>query len=394
MILRREDIWRQDQGPRIAIVAGEASGDRLGAGLMDALETRLGSCSFAGAGGAAMQSRGLRPLVGFDRLQVNGITDPLVRLPELLGIQRRLGDAFAAHPPDVFVGVDFNVFNLRLARRMKRCGFPLVHYVSPSVYAWRRGRVRSLARSVDMLLTLFPFEAQFYQGQDLQVVYVGHPLADEIDDAASGEEARAQAKDQLQIGPGKCVAVLPGSRLSEVRHLAPAFFETARVVADKHGPVSFVVPCPTEPIRRWLAENAHLHAGLDLTSYAGDGRLALTACNAALVKSGTSTLEAMLLGRPMVVGYKLGGFNYQVLKRLVRTPYIALPNILAGEALVPEFIQDELQAQPMAKKISALLDKDTGYPEYLRSYAALRAELRRNANWRAADAVAGWLTDR
>ena len=388
-------VWTNEGGPRIAIVAGEPSGDRLGAGLMSALRERFPDCVFAGVGGEAMAAQGLRTLVGLERLAVNGFSEPLRRLPELLGILRGLQRAFVSEPPDVFVGVDFNVFNLLLEAYLKRRHIPTVHYVSPSVYAWRRGRVRRVARSADMLLTLFPFEAAFYQHVALQVVYVGHPLADEIAPDAVPEAARKAACAALDIPPQHdCVALLPGSRISEVRHMAPIFFAAAREIARLRGEVTFVVPCVRPEVGQWLEQHAGQAAGLNVVSYAGDARQALTACHGALVKSGTSTLEAMLLRRPMVVSYKLGELSYQLIRRMVRTPHIALPNILAGAPLVPEFIQHDAHPDRLAKNLCELLDNRQANPEYLSAFAALHSELRQGANDRAADAVAGWLVDR
>ena len=388
-------IWPRDTGPRVAIVAGEASGDRLGAGLMAALRARHPNCAFAGVGGEAMAAQGLRSLVPLERLAVNGLVDPLRRLPELLGILRNLQRTFSVQRPDVFVGVDFNVFNLLLEARLKRAGVPTVHYVSPSVYAWRRGRVRRVARSADMLLALFPFESAFYQGLPLQVVYVGHPMADAIAPDAGSSAARHASATALGVPrEDECVALLPGSRLSEVRLLAPVFFAAARAIASARRRVTFVVPCVRPEIRQWLDQHADLYAGLGVVVYAGDARDALTACHAALVKSGTSTLEAMLLRRPMVVSYKLGEFSYQVLRRMVRTPFIALPNILAGRELVPELIQHEAQPGKLAKKVCDLLDKSQDNPEYLATFAVLHDRLRQGADNRAAEAVAGWFSER
>lgn len=362
---------------------------------MAALRERYPDCAFAGVGGEAMAAQGLHSLVPLERLAVNGLVDPLRRLPELLGILRYLQRTFVGQRPDVFVGVDFNVFNLILEARLKRMGVPTVHYVSPSVYAWRRGRVRRVARSADMLLALFPFEPAFYEELPLPVVYVGHPMADAIAPDAGSSAARHASAMALGIPhDNECVALLPGSRLSEVRLLAPVFFAAARAVAGIRGRVTFVVPCVRPEIGRWLEQHADLYQGLDVVVYAGDARDALTACHVALVKAGTSTLEAMLLRRPMVVSYKLGEFSYQVLRHLVRTPFIALPNILAGGELVPEFIQHEAQPGKLGKKICELLDNSQDNPEYLTTFAVLHDTLRQGADSRAAEAVASWFPDR
>ena len=361
---------------------------------MQALRKSYPNCAFVGAGGEAMVAEGLRTLVSPDRLAVNGFVDPLRRLPELFSILRELQSAFVEQPPDVFVGVDFNVFNLLLERHLKQREISTVHYVSPSVYAWRRGRVRRVARSADMLLALYPFEAPYYQGLGLPVVYVGHPLADEIDPDAGSEEARQMACESLGLtGGSECIALLPGSRLSEVRQMAPIFLAAACEIAATRGEVDFVIPCVRPEINQWIDEHRADYPDIDIVTYAGDARVALTACHGALVKSGTGTLEAMLLRRPMVVSYKLGELSYQLIRRMVRTAHFALPNILAGRRLVPELIQGDAEPRELAKKLCALLDKRQANPEYLAVFATLHAKLRQGANDRAAQAVAMWLPD-
>ena len=376
---------------RIGIVAGEASGDNLGAGLMGALKRRYPGCTFIGIGGDRMLEKGLHSLFGMDRLAVNGFIDPIKRLPELWTILRSLVRTFTADPPQVFVGVDFNVFNLLLERMLKRRGVPTVHYVSPSVYAWRRGRVRRISRSADMLLTLYPFEPALYAAVAVEAVFVGHPLADEITLGAGDAEAARHARDCLGVNPDACcIAVLPGSRMSEVRLLADSFLSAAAIVARDRPSSVFVVPCVRPEIARWLDTRLHEYPGLNVVVYRGDARLALTACEGALIKSGTGTLEAMLLGRPMVVSYKLGELTYQLVRRLLRTPFIALPNILAGEELVPELLQHEATPEALAEKLLAQLDKARREPEYLARFTDLHRQLAKGANEHAADAVARW----
>ena len=378
----------------IGIVAGEASGDALGAGLMAALRTRHPQCTFVGIGGSRMLEQGLKSLVPMDRLAMNGFVDPIKRLPELVRILRLLIRTFTENPPQVFVGVDFNVFNLLLERCLKRRHIPTVHYVSPSVYAWRRGRVKRISRSADMLLTLYPFEPIFYQAVPVKAVFVGHPLADEIDLNAGREEAARGARERLGVNPdARCIALLPGSRMSEVRLLADAFLGAAVIIARELPTSVFVVPCLRPEIAEWLDASLSRYPGLSVVPYVGDARLALTACEGALVKSGTGTLEAMLLGRPMVVSYKLGELSYRLIRRLLHTRFIALPNILAGEELVPELLQHAATPEALAENLLAQLDKAHREPEYLVRFADLHQQLRRGADERAADAVAGWLDE-
>ncbi|HEX7036857.1 MAG TPA: lipid-A-disaccharide synthase [Pseudomonadales bacterium] len=380
---------------RIGMLAGEASGDNLGRGLIAALKRRYPDARFVGVGGPGMIAEGLESLVPMDRLAVNGFVDPARRLPELLGILHRLLDRYRAEPPDLFVGVDFNVFNLLLERRLKRRGVPTVHYVSPSVYAWRRGRVRRVARAADVLLTLFPFEPAFYEGTPVRAVYVGHPLADAIDPDAGSDAARRGAREALGLPVGgTLVALLPGSRLSEIRLLGRTFLEAARRIAGARPGTRFVVPCVRPAIRAWFDGARAEFADLDLTAYDGNARLALTACDGALVKSGTSTLEAMLLRRPMVVSYRLGPISYRIVRRLLRTPYVALPNILAGRELVPELLQDRATPHALAEEMLAALDKAQADPEYFRELERLHRVLRRDADTRAAEAVSELLETR
>jgi lipid-A-disaccharide synthase len=376
----------------VAIVAGEASGDSLGAGLMAELRARYPRIRFVGIGGPGMEAQGLDSLVPMDRLSVNGFAEPIRRLPEFIGILRRLLRLFAAERPDVLVGVDFNVFNLILERRARRLGIATVHYVSPSVYAWRRGRVRRVARAADMLLALYPFEPDLYAGSPVRAVFVGHPLADAIGLQDGTEAARVAARSALGLSTtGLVVALLPGSRMSEIRMLGDTFLAAADRLSGRWPGVQFVVPCLRPAISDWLEQVRPSYPTLALHGYQGNARQALAACDVALVKSGTSTLEAMLLRRPMVVSYRLGPLTYRIVRRMLRTPFVALPNILAGRALVPELLQDAATPQALADALVLELDKARAEPEYLAQFERLHQKLRRHADARAAEAVASWL---
>ncbi|MAT82715.1 MAG: lipid-A-disaccharide synthase [Gammaproteobacteria bacterium] len=378
----------------IGILAGEASGDNLGRGLMAALKARHGDVRFVGVGGPGMAAEGLESLAGMDELAVNGFVDPIRRLPALLRLLRHLIRRFDAEQPAVFVGVDFNVFNLLLERRLKRRGIPTVHYVSPSVYAWRRGRIRRIARAADMLLTLYPFEPELYRGTPVRAVYVGHPLADAIAPDDGGAAGRLAARQRLALpAEATVIALLPGSRMSEVRLMGPVFLDAAERIAAERPGCRFVVPCVRPAIDGWLRAALAARPALPLTTYQGDAREALTACDAALVKSGTSTLEAMLLRRPMVVSYRLGALTYRLVRGLLRTPHVALPNILAGRRLVPELLQDEATPAALATTLLAELDKSRSDPEYLQAFARLHGLLRRDADAGAADAVSTFLVN-
>ncbi len=380
----------------IGILAGEPSGDRLGAGLMRALrEGCAGPVRFIGIGGPLMLAEGLECLVPMERLAVNGFVEPVRRLPDLIRILRLLLDRFRREPPDAFIGVDFNVFNFLLERLLKRRGVGTVHYVSPSVYAWRRGRIRRIARSTDLLLTLYPFEPAFYEASPVEAVFVGHPLADEISPDMADAAHRSLARQALGL-PARMpvVAVLPGSRSSEVKLMGPGFLEACALIQARLDGVCFVVPCLRPVIRERMEALCREHPDLRVYLYDGNARQALTACDAALVKSGTSTLEAMLLHRPMVVSYRLGELTYQLVSRLLRTPYVALPNILAGEELVPELLQHDATPAALAENLLAELERTTRDVEYLARFEALHRSLRQEADTRAAHAVLDWLERR
>jgi len=381
----------------LGILAGEPSGDRLGAGLMAAIRRQHGAdVRFVGIGGPLMVDQGLEVLFDMERLSVNGFIEPVKRLPDLVRILRSLLATFEEIQPDAFIGVDFNVFNFLLERLLKRRGVRTAHYVSPSVYAWRRGRVRRIAASTDLLLVLYPFEPAFYADSSVEAVFVGHPLADEIPFELSGPLERQQVRETLGLSSeGTVVAVLPGSRMSEVRLLGPGFLDACELISNReNGRVSFVIPCLREEIRVLLETLLKDHPDLAVTLYPGDARRALTACDVALVKSGTSTLEAMLLHRPMVVSYRMGELTYQLVRRLLRTPYVALPNILQGSELVPELLQHAATPAALAEKLLDQLDNRAGNAEYLSQFEALHRTLRRGADERAAEAVLQWLERR
>ena len=372
----------------IGIVAGEPSGDRLGAGLMLALARRIDGVRFVGVGGEAMRSAGLEPLADMDALAVNGFTEPLIKLPGLarllLGLRRRL----LAERPAAFIGVDFNVFNLLLEGQLKRSGVPAAHYVSPSVYAWRRGRVRRIGRSADLLLALFPFEPAFYRGTGLEVAFVGHPLADAIGLEEGSEASRSAARSALGIGEGQpVIALLPGSRAGELKQHLDLFLDAAALLADRLDDAAFLMPCARTDFAPRLERAAAARPGLSVRICQGGARQALTACDGAIVKSGTSTLEAMLLRRPMVVAYRLGRLSHALARLLVHTEFVALPNLLAGRELVPERLQGEATPKKLADALCHQLDNPALRAETMQAFAMLHLELRRDADERAADAV-------
>ncbi|KFJ91190.1 lipid-A-disaccharide synthase [Pseudomonas sp. 1-7] len=365
---------------RVALVAGEASGDILGCGLMQAIKQRHPDAEFIGVGGARMEAEGLKSFFPMERLAVMGLVEVLGRLFELLRRRRQLARELIAAKPDVFIGIDAPDFNLGLELKLRRAGIKTVHYVSPSVWAWRQKRVLKIREACDLMLTLFPFEAQFYDEHQVPVRFVGHPLADAIPLQADRATARATL-DLPQDEP--VVALMPGSRGGEVARLGELFLDAAiRLRALRPG-IHFLLPCAT-PERREQLEQMLAGRDLPLTLLNGHSHEALAACDAVLIASGTATLEALLYKRPMVVAYRVAPLTYRILKRLVRSPYISLPNLLAQRLLVPELIQDAATPEALAQAVAPLID---GGQVQTEGFDLIHRTLRRDASVSAADAV-------
>ncbi|MCP9338106.1 lipid-A-disaccharide synthase [Stutzerimonas xanthomarina] len=364
----------------VALVAGEASGDILGAGLMQALRAQHPDVAFVGVGGPRMEAQGLVSYFPQERLAVMGLVEVLGRLPELLARRKRLLKTLLDVRPDVFIGIDAPDFNLDLALKLRRAGIKTVHYVSPSVWAWRQKRVLKIRDACDLMLTLFPFEAKFYDDHQVAVRFVGHPLADTIPLVSD----RAAARDMLNLPQeGLIVALMPGSRGGEVGRLGELFLAAADRLRSMRPGIRFVVPCAS-PERRAQLEQMLIGRDLPLTLLDGRSHEALAACNAVLIASGTATLEALLYKRPMVVAYSVAPLTFRVLKRLVKSPYVALPNLLAQRLLVPELLQDAATPDAMAQLLSPLLDNGDRQTE---GFDAIHRTLRCDASSQAADAV-------
>ncbi|MGE6659507.1 lipid-A-disaccharide synthase [Pseudomonas sp. NPDC077408] len=364
----------------VALVAGEASGDILGAGLMQALKAQHANVEFIGVGGPRMEAQGLESYFPQERLAVMGLVEVLGRLPELLRRRKRLLQTLLGVRPDVFIGIDAPDFNLDLALKLRRAGIKTVHYVSPSVWAWRQKRVLKIRDACDLMLTLFPFEAKFYDAHQVAVRFVGHPLADTIPLVSD----RAAARTTLGLPQeGLIVALMPGSRGGEVGRLGELFLAAADRLRSMRPGIRFVVPCAS-PERRAQLEQMLIGRDLPLTLLDGHSHEALAACNAVLIASGTATLEALLYKRPMVVAYSVSPLTFRVLKRLVKSPYVALPNLLAQRLLVPELLQDAATPDAMAQLLSPLLDNGDSQTE---GFDAIHRTLRCDASSQAADAV-------
>jgi len=372
------------RAPRVVIVAGEASGDQLGAALMTALRRQWPGVQFAGIAGPLMKAAGCECWQGAEELAVMGLFEIIPHLPRLLRIRRQLLRRVRADPPAVYIGVDYKEFNLSVARRLKAAGIRTVQYVSPQVWAWRERRVHRMAAACDLLLCLLPFEPPFYAKFGVRAQFVGHPLADQI----PLDVDRAAARAQLGLAPGvPVVALLPGSRRGEVSRLGADFIAAARQFSLLEPQAQFVAPMATPAVQALFERAGARAAGIRLV--AGQSRTVLQAADVALVASGTATLEALLCRCPMVVAYRLGALTAWLLRtlRLVRLPYFSLPNLLAGEALVPEFFQQAVQGATLATALRSQLRDGAQRQRLTQRFRAIHETLRQDGAAQAAAAV-------
>jgi len=335
---------------KIGIVAGEASGDILGAQLIKALKVEYPDLEFIGIAGPRMQSEGASSWYSMEKLAVRGYVEVLKRYRELIGIRHSLRERLLKERPAMFIGIDAPDFNLDLERALKVAGIPTVHYVSPSIWAWRGERIKKIKGSIDQMLTIFPFEPAIYEREGIAATYVGHPTADTIPQASQRDNARIQ----LRIPPGeKIIALLPGSRQTELDYHAALFIETARVLLERFPAARFLVPLATRETREQFdTARYRLNAqDLPIQILFGHANLALAAADVALVASGTATLEAAMLGCPHVIAYRMSPTTYRIMKKKAYLPYVGLPNILAGEWLVPELLQDDATPENLAQAL-------------------------------------------
>ncbi|MBU6949922.1 lipid-A-disaccharide synthase [Hahella sp. HN01] len=370
---------------RIGIVAGEASGDLLGAGLMQELKALYPQATFEGIGGERMLKEGFNTFFQMERLSIMGLVEVLGRLPELLAMRRRIVEHFTANPPDLFLGIDSPDFTIGIELKLRQAGIKTAHYVSPSVWAWRQNRVFKIAKAVDLMLTLLPFEARFYREHNVPVKFVGHPLAEIIplhpDKVAMRHELGTDAS-------GEVVAVLPGSRGGEVSRLGPTFIETIAWLHQRRPDIRFLIPAANQARRAQIEQQLQSHGGrLPVTLIDQHSRECMMAADAILLASGTATLEAMLVKRPMVVAYKLATLSYWIMRRLLKAKYISLPNLLADRALVPELIQHD--ATPSKLGGALLKELDVERRRSLEGeFEGLHKLIRQNASVVAAQAIA------
>lgn len=376
---------------RVALVAGEASGDLLGSHLLEALRASLPHLDAYGIGGPKMQSAGLESWYPMEWFAVRGYVEVLKSLPRLLRIRRELKRRLLADPPDLFIGIDAPDFNLDLEVALRGAGIPTVHYVSPSIWAWRGERIHKIRRAASKVLALFPFEPALYEKAGVPVAYVGHPLADELPEHPDREAAR----EQMRLSAKQTViALLPGSRQSEVRQLGELFVATAKLVQAQVPNAHFLVPLVSRQTRLIFEEAIYHQQGeaLPITILFGHAHMAMTAADAVLVASGTATLEAALLKRAMVVTYRMPRISAWIMKRKGYLPYVGLPNILAGEWVVPEILLDDATPDNLAQAlVNQLHDKEIRN-RLERRFLEIHRSLKQGTAARAVEAILPLLT--
>lgn len=373
--------------PRIALIAGEISGDILGAAIAASIKARSPQARLYGVAGPRMVAAGVEAIASIDVLSVMGLAEVLRELPRLLRFRRQLVERLLADRPDVVVGIDAPDFNLGLERRLRECGLKTVHVVSPTVWAWRSGRVKGIARAVDRMLCLYPFEPRWYARHAVQADYVGHPLADELDDSVDTATARAQLG---LAAAGPVLTLMPGSRHGETQRLAVPFAQTAAWLAERLPGLRVLTPVAKPALRDEIAQAIVTHAPkVGWTLLDGDSRTAMRAADAVLLASGTATLECLLLGRPMVVAYRTSALTAFLMRQmgLLKTRHVSLPNILLDDEFVPELLQEAATPERMGGELLKLINDPAARARQLDAFGGVRNELRRNAADRSAGAI-------
>jgi lipid-A-disaccharide synthase len=370
--------------PVFAMVAGEASGDMLGADLIRALKKQFPKAIFEGIGGPKMQAEGFQSLFQMDRLSVMGFVEPLKRLPELLSMRRTVIKRYLENKPAAFIGIDSPDFNANIEFKLHQAGVKTVHYVSPSVWAWRQGRIKKIKKSVDLMLCLLPFEAEFYEQHQVPVRFVGHPLAGQL---ASQPDTQA-ARQQLSLDSDRPVlCIMPGSRAGEVDMMSEVFLDTAQSVVASVAGLQLVIPAANNARYAQLKDILATRPELEISLILQQSHTAMAASDAVLLASGTTALEAMLLKKPMVVSYKLGALTYKLVSPFIKTPFVSIPNLLANKMLVPELIQDQAKASHLATAVLNALDK-AKRPALVACFDELHQQLAVESGVIAASAIA------
>lgn len=379
-------LFEPGTGPKIAIVVGEASGDQLGAALIEAILVRIPNARIAGIAGPKMISLGARSVGKMETLSVGGLVEVVRHLPSILGLRRRLLNALKAERPDLYIGIDAPDFNLGVERQLKRAGITTMHYVSPSIWAWRPSRIRKIRAAVDHMLLLFPFETPIYQQSGVAATYVGHPLADRFPVRPNQDAQR----ERLNIRSGRQVlSILPGSRLRELTSLAPLFIATAKLLHARYPDLLLLVPFVSRETRAIFEQEIWRQEAQELPWHLmfGHAHEAMIASDVVLLASGTATLEAMLAKRPMVVAYRMAALTYRLIRRKFLLPYVSLPNIVAGRFLVPEFLQEAATADHLTQALSNYLDDKRLSLALSDEFLHLHETLRCDAASRAADVI-------
>lgn len=373
----------------VALVAGETSGDILGAGLICALRKLHPNIQFIGIAGPKMQAEGCQAWYEMDELSVMGIVEVLGRLRRILSIRQDITKRLIALKPDVFIGIDAPDFNLSLEGRLKQAGIKTIHYVSPSVWAWKQKRVFKIKRNTNLILVFLPFEKAFYDKFDVPCRFIGHKMADDIPLIPDQFAMRQQLGIPLN---SRCLALLPGSRHAEVTLLSAPFLQAAQLLEQRFPDLHIVVPLANAKRRQEFEQiKAQIAPNLKVQLFDGQAREAMIASNAAILASGTVALECMLAKCPMVVGYKMKAFTFWLAKKLIKTPYVSLPNILAGKAIVPELLQHDCTPENIANHVIPLLESDN--TELKATFLSLHKQIRCNADEQAAQAVLDVLED-
>ncbi|MFA7243401.1 MAG: lipid-A-disaccharide synthase [Sulfuricellaceae bacterium] len=387
-----QQIFAPDSARKVVIgmVAGEASGDMLGAHLIEAFKQHLPDVEFVGIGGPKMIAAGMRTLFPMEKLAVRGYIEVLRHFFEILAIRRKLIRYFKRNPPDVFIGVDAPDFNLAVEIQLKKRGIPTIHYVSPSIWAWRGERIRKIGRAVSRILAIFPFEKPLYDAARIPATYVGHPLADFLPEAPSKHAKREQLKLPQDTA---IIAMLPGSRQSELHYMAELYIRTAQAIALANPHVQFLAPLVSRETRTYFEETLYRLGAQDLplTILFGHAHDAMIAADAVLVASGTATLEAALLMRPMVITYKMSQASYRIMKRKGYLPYVGLPNILAKHFIVPEILQDDATPENLAQALLNIIADPVVGERLTGVFSRMRRELKQNTADKAVAAILPYL---
>jgi len=371
---------------RIGLVAGEASGDLLGAGLIRAIKSRIPDARFEGVAGPAMVEAGCTQWEDAEALAVFGLVEPLTEIPRLLKLRRSLVERWKASPPDVFVGIDAPDFNLGLEKALRKSGTPTVHYVSPSIWVWRAGRIETVRKAADRVLCILPFEKALYDAKGIDAVFVGHPKASSLPTDIDVDSVR----ELLDLGDGPVVAVLPGSRVGEVTRLGPMFATTAAMLAKNRDDVRFVTPVAIPKLRPMIEDQLHKAGIADrFCLIDGDSIEAMSAADVVLLASGTAALESALLGKPTIAAYQVARTTAAILRlfRLLKNEYFTIPNLLTETPLIPEFMQEDATPEALAQAVHDMLEDPARREEIGKRFATLRTELALGADDRAAEAV-------